>query len=341
MSGSRAKKKKGKKPIHLMGLEEAEHRALGNLIMTTDEASRLSTRLRDEYGREPVEIQLWATVRHLEPRARWEQSFADEATLNKFRASFKRNSYRVQDIPRRLPLPDFLANMRANEHRQDLKQFGRLVKYLEDSKLSWYLTVQTVHAERDPRQLDPGSFWTALGAAFGKRIAYRLEEYCLVVDLILTNVDRRLTTAVAASEERNEDARLVALLLKEANVTAAATIDASENDANEEDSSSSSSSSSGPNSLGVSSSSSSGSSRRPLPTASALESVVNAAASTAAAQTLGATLLRSTSYSGSSSSTTAKPRQAFIPVLKSKGATPLSRSASSSSMSTVTEKKKE
>jgi hypothetical protein len=340
MSGSRAKKKKGKKPIHLMGLEEAEHRALGNLIMTTDEASRLSTRLRDEYGREPVEIQLWATVRHLEPRARWEQSFADEATLNKFRASFKRNSYRVQDIPRRLPLPDFLANMRANEHRQDLKQFGRLVKYLEDSKLSWYLTVQTVHAERDPRQLDPGSFWTALGAAFGKRIAYRLEEYCLVVDLILTNVDRRLTTAVAASEERNEDARLVALLLKEANVTAAATIDASENDANEEDSSSSSSSS-GPNSLGVSSSSSSGSSRRPLPTASALESVVNAAASTAAAQTLGATLLRSTSYSGSSSSTTAKPRQAFIPVLKSKGATPLSRSASSSSMSTVTEKKKE
>jgi hypothetical protein len=337
MSGSRAKKKKkGKKPIHLMGLEEAEHRALGNLIMTTDEASRLSTRLRDEYGREPVEIQLWATVRHLEPRARWEQSFADEATLNKFRASFKRNSYRVQDIPRRLPLPDFLANMRANEHRQDLKQFGRLVKYLMDEKLSWYLTVQTVHAERDPRQLDPGSFWTALGAAFGKRIAYRLEEYCLVVNLILTNVDRCQTT-VAMSEERDEDARLVALLLKEANVTAAATVDASENDANEEDSSSSS----GPNSLGVSSSSSSGSSRRPLPTASALESVVNAAASTAAAQTLGATLLRSTSYSGSSSSTTAKPRQAFIPVLKSKGATPLSRSASSSSMSTVTEKKKE
>jgi hypothetical protein len=170
--------------------EEAERRAFARITFSQEEAGDVSTRIVQELKDSQLQPVQWATVRHLQPHPLWEGSFESDKELHKFRRSFK--DYTLQDTPKQITLNDFLCMMRSKKDvDKDLTCFAKHLDYLQENDFSYLLTVQTVRAERDPRQLEhPPSLITKTIAVFGKRIHYILEEYCLVRDMVLTRHDR-------------------------------------------------------------------------------------------------------------------------------------------------------
>jgi hypothetical protein len=187
---------KKSKPITSRGgdlpFEDAERQAFAKIKFSEEEVANVATRLVQ--GLKGVHLQAvqWATVRHLRPHLLWESSFEGDKELRRFRKSFK--EYDLQDTPKQMTLSDFLCVMRSKKDVEiDLACFAKHLDYLQENDYSYLLTVQTVHASRDPRQLEnPPSFVTLALSAFGKRIKYVLEEYCLVFDMVLTRHEREM-----------------------------------------------------------------------------------------------------------------------------------------------------
>lgn len=232
----------------------AERKALAQLSFDEPAASRFATRIVGEYASGRPQFLIWCVVRHSAPRRRWEPHLDDDAALSKFRASFVK--YEPLEKPKPLPLTEFLAAMRSNRPAE-LTIFSRVVDFLQECNVSWLLTSQSATAERTPKQLDT-SFGARLATAFGQRIEYRLEEYCLVVDLVLTRFDRH---ALIARDATRASAPAAAAAPAAGAVARAGLASVRETDAGAADDTRSEGS---PERGDVTDSDSSGSSRRPL-----------------------------------------------------------------------------
>lgn len=195
-------------------LEKAEKRAFSTLLLSDEETAQWSQRLIDAFGSDELGV-LWAVVRFLGPGAdshkklKWQPSFATlpkkgekgegGGVLGAFRASFL--EYILDDVPVVMERQSFHAAMRDNPHKNDFKQYSKIVNFLEDQNCAWTVTWQRVRAFQDPRKALPKDPMAYIDWFFGGRKEYSLIEYCLVLDIHETQLRRSLSVSPTTSHK--------------------------------------------------------------------------------------------------------------------------------------------
>ncbi len=169
--------------------DAAESEAIGNLSFSDDASSELSTRLTAAYANKADQYVACAFVKHHAPRPYWESHIDSDTELANFRASFRK--YTPVGVPRNKSLRSFRAALRDNKQVKESVHFSRVLTYLDDNVYIWIITRQNVLAERDPGQLEhTPTVWSSIASAFRQRVHYKLVEYILVIDLLLTRRER-------------------------------------------------------------------------------------------------------------------------------------------------------
>jgi hypothetical protein len=180
-------------------LQKAEQAAFSKLLFAPAEAERVGQELERALKGAQLSLVLWAVVRYLGPSAekhplkKWEPAFATAqkgSVLDEFVASF--DEYVREDVPVNMKRQDFQAMMRDTPHEADFPQYCKYVNYLKQIKAAWGITSQRVHAWKDPRKIakGPWAFLAPVGSFFGEKVEYTLVEYCLVLDVQETFLQR-------------------------------------------------------------------------------------------------------------------------------------------------------
>jgi hypothetical protein len=197
-------------------LQKAEQVAFSKLLFAPEEAERLEQELERALKSGQLSLVLWAVVRFLGPSAekhplkKWEPAFATPqkgGVLGEFVASF--NDYVREDVPINMKRQDFQAMMRDTPHEGDFPQYCKYVNYLKQIKAAWGITSQRVHAWKDPRKIaaGPWAFLAPVASFFGERVEYTLVEYCLVLDVQETFLQRPRRRHIHSERTASADLR--------------------------------------------------------------------------------------------------------------------------------------
>jgi len=164
--------------------EELETNIYAKFTLSDWYEAKVFTRIISAFELGQTRVLIWGAIRVDSPKAYWEKSFEDVGVLAKYRSSFL--EYRRVNKAYRISLDELLDDMTENPDTESIHLLSALVYYLQEIQYSVVLTKQEVFAKRDPTLLDPDSTAARFASFLGMNVEYRLFEYTLMTDVVLT-----------------------------------------------------------------------------------------------------------------------------------------------------------
>jgi len=179
----------------------AEQVAMERLCFTTLEETAVSTWLTAQWTEhQSSKVTVFSMLYYRAPKRKWEVGI--DVAFDQTNVEGRYETYERQDVAQLISLDTMLALLDdplANDYDRRLAQY---LDYLNqqrgaEKRYSYLIIKQAVKATRDPYVVwqatakpDSDRVWAIVASAFGHRLHYELDEYRLVLSLVLTRQDR-------------------------------------------------------------------------------------------------------------------------------------------------------